>query len=255
MSFGDVLDNREFAALWSAGALSNIGSSVHSITVIWVACTLMNDPGLVALVALATLVPDLVCSIPTGAFVDRFDRKWILILADLARAVAVATLSVVILTGRDGVLIPILVGGGVIAVVGPAGAFGLNAGSFALSAGILFVGLPSGLRASDSSSSDETTRLSRVVSDARSGLSFIVRTPVVLSVVFLSVLAGFAMAPLGVIFPFFLDSVGLASSVSFALCYGSIFVGIVVGFLNLNELVYRAARETLSFALVKLRMV
>jgi hypothetical protein len=63
------------------------------------------------------------------------------------------------------------------------------------------------------------------------------------------------MAPLGVIFPFFLDSVGLASSVSFALCYGSIFVGIVVGFLNLNELVYRAARETLSFALVKLRMV
>lgn len=290
MSFRDVLGNREFAALWGAGALSNIGSSIHSITVIWVAYTLTNDPRLVALVALATLVPDLVFSIPAGTFVDRFNRKWILILADLVRAVAVATLPALLFTGRDGVLIPVLVGvsvveglmaafvtparsavvptivhddhldaangllqlsnsfsrvfylvgGGVIAVVGPAGAFGLNAGSFAVSAGILFFGLSSGLRVSNSSSSDETTRYSRVVSDAKSGLSFIFRTPVVLSVVFLSVLAGFAMAPLGVIFPFFLDGVGLASSFSFALFYGSIFLGIVVGSLvlgNMNETV------------------
>lgn len=273
---GRTLENRRFAALWAANLVSGVGSSVHSIAVIWLAYEVSGNPLLVSAVAVAALVPDLLFSVPAGALVDRWNRKWVMIAADLTRAVAVGALPVVALYGPGSWLLPAVVaaavvegtmaafvtparsavipaivdrdrldaangllalttnaarifyvfGGALIAVVGTTAAFGVNAASFLLAA-ILLGRVPTSAGVPESETGDGTSRA--VLRDAVDGLRYVVRTPIVLSVVFLSMIAGVATGPLAVVLPFFVETRLDGGSAAYGLLYGSIFVGTIGG--------------------------
>ncbi|MDR2620498.1 MAG: MFS transporter [Propionibacteriaceae bacterium] len=84
---------RQFWLLLVASGASNLADGVFKVVVPLLAVTLVRDPLLVAGVAVATSLPWLVCSLPVGAFVDRADRRQVMLVANIARSLVAATLA------------------------------------------------------------------------------------------------------------------------------------------------------------------
>lgn len=101
-----LLRERGFAALWLAQLVSRIGDSIHEIAIIWVVYEVTGDPTLIAVVALASFVPNLLFSVPAGVLVDRLNRKYLLVGAEAVRGVAVLAIPFV---GDGPFLVPVVV--------------------------------------------------------------------------------------------------------------------------------------------------
>jgi MFS family permease len=92
--------NRSWHRLWLAQAVSLTGDSVFDITImLWVATVLAKDqpwaPAAASGVLIAAAVPVLVVGPLAGVWVDRWDRRRIMLTADAGRAVLIASLLVV----------------------------------------------------------------------------------------------------------------------------------------------------------------
>jgi CRP-like cAMP-binding protein len=91
-----VFRKRDFSLLWLAQLVSTAGSSLTDLAAgIWV----YRETGsalAVGLTLMATAVPSLLVGLLAGVFVDRHDRKRILIVTCLVQAVIVASIAVVI---------------------------------------------------------------------------------------------------------------------------------------------------------------
>lgn len=82
-----VRERAGFRWLWCGGAVSALGDAIHLVALIWLA-TQTSAPGLnVAVVATSLYLPGVVLGPFAGAIADRFDRRRLLILADLSRIV------------------------------------------------------------------------------------------------------------------------------------------------------------------------
>ena len=84
-----VFRNRSFTFLWLGQLVSTIGSALTSLAASIVVFRLTGSALSVGLMLIATSAPTLLVGLIAGVFVDRFDRKRIMIIADLARAVVV----------------------------------------------------------------------------------------------------------------------------------------------------------------------
>jgi MFS family permease len=84
-SVGQVLRNRRFLSLWLAQVASQVGGNMvlYGLTVLVTERT--ASVSAVSLLLLTFLVPAVVFSAIAGVFVDRFDRRFILIVANLLR--------------------------------------------------------------------------------------------------------------------------------------------------------------------------
>jgi MFS family permease len=81
--------NRNYALLWSGQLVSEMGNRFHWIAVsLWV-YSLTNSAAAISLAISSMFVGGLLVSLWAGVLVDRFDRRRILIVADLVRAVLV----------------------------------------------------------------------------------------------------------------------------------------------------------------------
>lgn len=99
---------RQFHAVWAAVTVSTIGDGMRAVTLPLLTARLTDDARLVALVAFAGQLPWLLVSLASGVLADRFERRRLLCLVDMARAVIMAGL--VLLTMLDGLSIPVLAG-------------------------------------------------------------------------------------------------------------------------------------------------
>src|SRR5438477_10257160 len=81
-----VFRNRGFTLLWSGELISTIGSSLTSLAASILVYRITNSALSVGLMLMATALPSLVLGLVAGVFVDRYDRKRIMIAADLTRA-------------------------------------------------------------------------------------------------------------------------------------------------------------------------
>jgi len=91
----EVFRNRPFLLLWLAQAATQIGGNmvIYGLTVIILEST--NSKTAVSLLILTFLVPAVLFSAVAGVYVDRLDRRWVLIVTNLLRALAfVATFLV-----------------------------------------------------------------------------------------------------------------------------------------------------------------
>lgn len=86
-----------FGRLWSAVAISSIGDGVMLTALPLLTASLTRDPLLVAGTAFAQQLPWLLFSLPSGALVDRLDRRRVMGLVDLARAALVGALAALVL--------------------------------------------------------------------------------------------------------------------------------------------------------------
>src|SRR5919202_3597362 len=80
-----VFRKRSFALLWTAQLISTAGSALTSVAASILVYRLTGSALSVGLMLMATSVPSLVVGLIAGVFVDRWDRRRVMIAADLIR--------------------------------------------------------------------------------------------------------------------------------------------------------------------------
>lgn len=84
-----VFRNRNFGKIWTGQLISTMGSALTSLAASIYVFRLTNSAMSVGLMLMATAAPSLLVGLFAGVLVDRFDRKRIMIAADLIRALLV----------------------------------------------------------------------------------------------------------------------------------------------------------------------
>jgi MFS family permease len=84
-----VFRNRNFSRMWTGQLISTMGSALTSLAASILVFRLTHSAMSVGLMLMATAAPSLLVGLFAGVLVDRYDRKWIMIGADLVRAVLV----------------------------------------------------------------------------------------------------------------------------------------------------------------------
>ena len=98
---------RAYWLQWAASVISNLGDGINFVAMPLLALTLTDDPRLLALTTFAVFVPWLLIGLPAGVMVDRFDRRRLMVCANVIR---VALFSLVAIGAAAAWLdIPILV--------------------------------------------------------------------------------------------------------------------------------------------------
>ncbi|MEN9646029.1 MAG: hypothetical protein RL238_2698 [Actinomycetota bacterium] len=86
--------HRDFLRIWAGQLVSNLGDGVHRVAVLWWARQTTGSNMAVVAVALATTLPMILMAPVAGVWVDRFDRRRLMVLSDLARFGTSALLAV-----------------------------------------------------------------------------------------------------------------------------------------------------------------
>ena len=91
-----VFRNRSFSLLWTGQLISTMGSALTSLAASIYVFRLTGSALSVGLMLMATAAPSLLVGLFAGVFVDRYDRKKIMITADLLRAVLIALIPTLV---------------------------------------------------------------------------------------------------------------------------------------------------------------
>lgn len=96
---------RPFAVLWGATAASNLADGLAFVSIPLLAASLTDDPRWVAGLATLYAVVRLLVALPIGVWVDRVDRRTMLVAANLLRGVAVLALGICVHLGVGGLVL------------------------------------------------------------------------------------------------------------------------------------------------------
>jgi len=91
-----IFRNRNFSLMWSAQLISTIGSALTSLAASILIFRLTGSALSVGLMLMATAAPSLIVGLVAGVYVDRADRKRILIIADVIRGVLVVLIPTLV---------------------------------------------------------------------------------------------------------------------------------------------------------------
>jgi MFS family permease len=86
MGVRDVLRIRDYRYLFGGQVISDIGDGITLLLVLLVINDLTGSPAALALMAIAEAVPSFSVGLVAGVYVDRWDRRRIMLAADLLRA-------------------------------------------------------------------------------------------------------------------------------------------------------------------------
>ena len=95
-----VLAHRDFRLLWSAEVLSQIGTQVQRVAVAWQVFELTRDPFQLGLLGLVRFAPLFLFGLAGGVVADRYDRRKILVLSQLALLASSAAFAAFTASGR-----------------------------------------------------------------------------------------------------------------------------------------------------------
>lgn len=90
-----ALRNRNFRALWVGQLISQIGDNFLIVTILFVISSLTGSPLALGVMAIVVTLPQLFLGLIGGVFVDRLDRKLVMIVSDILRGLAVLSLLLV----------------------------------------------------------------------------------------------------------------------------------------------------------------
>ncbi|NJC72338.1 MFS transporter [Planosporangium thailandense] len=89
----------DFNRLWTAAAVSNLGDGVTMAAGPLLVASVTDNPALVAGAVFAQQLPWLLFALVSGAYVDRLDRRRLVVAVNLLRAAALIALTIAIATG------------------------------------------------------------------------------------------------------------------------------------------------------------
>jgi MFS family permease len=90
---------RDFRILWAGMTVSLLGDGVFIVAIAWESYALWNAPAALSIVSIGMTVPTIVFLLFGGIVSDRYDRRLVMAWADGVRALAVAGLAVLVVTG------------------------------------------------------------------------------------------------------------------------------------------------------------
>lgn len=90
------LKHTVFLVLWIATVVSNVGTWMQNAAAGWLMTSLTSDAFIVSMVQVATMLPVVLLGLPAGAFADIFDRRTLLIIVNVAAALIVAVLAMLV---------------------------------------------------------------------------------------------------------------------------------------------------------------
>lgn len=105
----------KFWLLWTSSSLSNLADGILKVSLPLVAIRYTDSPSLIAGLAIALTLPWLLFSLPAGALADRWDRRRIMLAANVVRSALLVALVVAVAVGGGtiGVLYAVALGIGV----------------------------------------------------------------------------------------------------------------------------------------------
>jgi MFS family permease len=89
-SLGDLLKIRDYRMLWFGQIISDFGDSMTNLALLLLVNHLTGSTAALATMAIVLALPSLTFGLVSGVIIDRVDRRKIMILSDLLRAIFVA---------------------------------------------------------------------------------------------------------------------------------------------------------------------
>src|SRR5689334_17589901 len=86
--------SRDFWLYWSGQLISSMGSSITAVVLPLLVFTITNSPLDLGIAAALDILPYLLFGLFIGAWVDRLDRKKIMIIADVGRALVITVIPI-----------------------------------------------------------------------------------------------------------------------------------------------------------------
>jgi MFS family permease len=93
-----ALRHRDFRLLWIGQSVSLIGDGIYFVAIAWLVYDISNNPGALALVGVAWTLPMVAGLLIAGVLSDRFERRRLIVIADLMRCAAVGAIGVLAYT-------------------------------------------------------------------------------------------------------------------------------------------------------------
>src|SRR3546814_5236613 len=88
-----------FRAVWTATLASNLGGLVQTVGAGWMMTTISTSDDMVALVQAATTLPIMIFSLAAGALADSFERRNIMLVAQILMMVVSTGLAIFAVAG------------------------------------------------------------------------------------------------------------------------------------------------------------
>jgi MFS family permease len=95
-----ALRHRDYRIFWFTQLFSLTGTWMQSLAQSWLVLTLTNSPAALGLIGVFQFGPSLVLGLPAGVLVDRFPKRRILLVTQIAAATVTGLLAFVVATGR-----------------------------------------------------------------------------------------------------------------------------------------------------------
>jgi MFS family permease len=92
--------NRDYLLLWSGQALSDIGGAVSELAFPLLVLAVTHSPAQAGFVAALRALPATLFSLLAGVLVDRWDRKWVMLVCDTGRTLSLASIPVAYALGH-----------------------------------------------------------------------------------------------------------------------------------------------------------
>jgi len=86
MKIPKVLHNKNFFLLWLAQGISNLGDNITNLTLIILINAITHSTASIAILVIMIALPKIVFGLIAGVYVDRWNRKYIMLASDFTRA-------------------------------------------------------------------------------------------------------------------------------------------------------------------------
>ncbi len=91
--------NSDYMLLWSGQIVSSTGTQVSQLAFPLLILALTNSPAQAGFAAALRALPYLLFSLPAGALLDRWDRKRVMIVCDVGRAISLGSIAIALVFG------------------------------------------------------------------------------------------------------------------------------------------------------------
>jgi MFS family permease len=91
---------RALVLLWMGQVISHLGDSLFLVGIVWLVLDLTGSKSLTGWLVAVNFAPALLLGLFAGAFVDRHDRRRVMITADVVRFLAIAAIPALMVTHR-----------------------------------------------------------------------------------------------------------------------------------------------------------
>lgn len=96
--------NRNFLLLWGGGLISSTGTGISQFAFLLLTLALSRSPAQAALVAALNQAPYFLLCLPVGVLVDHWDRKRVMLVCEVGRALSLLSIPLMLALGHLSVL-------------------------------------------------------------------------------------------------------------------------------------------------------